>query len=277
MKEVNFDGYRFMQIHQEPKIFVSIKGKNNFCSLNSLEKEDFLKNKFQIFSDEISCVLAPSWGKNMIVEKHCFNIIKNLVDKNSIGKIISVRVECGSFLPEWHPNEDYRKSYVVSDKISGGLSLTLIHELDYLMWFFGNVKEISSFEGKITNLKISISDISLTHLKFKNGVIGQIDLNLFQQPNYRSCKIFGQNAQLFWDTTSNQIKIFNYKTKKWSIHYSLKNHDSNSMYKSELKYFLNSISKNKETFNNVLDASKTMKIALLMKKSANKKRGFLTK
>ena len=50
IKEVSFDGYKFLQIKKEPKIFVSIKGKNNFCSLNSLEKEDYLKNKFQINS-----------------------------------------------------------------------------------------------------------------------------------------------------------------------------------------------------------------------------------
>ena len=50
MKEVNFDGYRFLQISKRPNIFVSIIGKNNFCSLNSLEKADFLKNKLQINS-----------------------------------------------------------------------------------------------------------------------------------------------------------------------------------------------------------------------------------
>ena len=50
MKEVNFDGYRFLQISKRPKIFVSIKGKNNFCSLDSLGKENFLKDNFQVSS-----------------------------------------------------------------------------------------------------------------------------------------------------------------------------------------------------------------------------------
>ena len=50
IKEVNFDGYKFLQINKRPKIFVSIKGNNNFCSLNSLKKADFLKSKFQINS-----------------------------------------------------------------------------------------------------------------------------------------------------------------------------------------------------------------------------------
>ncbi|MDA1056736.1 MAG: polyphenol oxidase family protein [Proteobacteria bacterium] len=50
MKELNFNGYRFLQVHQNPKILVSIKGDNHFCSLGSLAKEGFLKDKFQINS-----------------------------------------------------------------------------------------------------------------------------------------------------------------------------------------------------------------------------------
>ena len=55
------------------------------------------------------------------------------------------------------------------------------------------------------------------------------------------------------------------------IKYHIKKYETNSMYKLELDYFLQSVKDNKETFNNVLDASKTMKIALIMKKSAKNK------
>ncbi|RCL39145.1 MAG: laccase domain-containing protein [SAR86 cluster bacterium] len=50
MKEVNVNGYKFLQINKEPKIFVSIKGKNNFCSLDSSGKANFLKDNFQVSS-----------------------------------------------------------------------------------------------------------------------------------------------------------------------------------------------------------------------------------
>ena len=46
MKEVNFDGYRFLQINKGQNFF-SIKGKNNFCSLDSWEKKTFLKLTFK--------------------------------------------------------------------------------------------------------------------------------------------------------------------------------------------------------------------------------------
>jgi hypothetical protein len=34
-----------------------------------------------------------------------------LIDQKVIGDIISVKVECGTYLPDWHPNENYSKSY----------------------------------------------------------------------------------------------------------------------------------------------------------------------
>ena len=37
----------------------------------------------------------------------CINEIKNLIDQKVIGDIISVKVECGTYLPDWHPNEYY--------------------------------------------------------------------------------------------------------------------------------------------------------------------------
>jgi predicted dehydrogenase len=39
--------------------------------------------------------------------------------------------------PDWHPNEDYSKSYASRDEPGDGVVLTGIHELDYIYWFFG--------------------------------------------------------------------------------------------------------------------------------------------
>ena len=35
--------------------------------------------------------------------------IKNLLDDKKIGKVILAKVENSSFLPDWHPYEDYKK------------------------------------------------------------------------------------------------------------------------------------------------------------------------
>ena len=68
--------------------------------------------------------------------------IKSLIEEKEVGQVISVKVECGTYLPDWHPNENYSKGYAARDDLGGGVVLTCIHELDYLYWFFGEIKEV---------------------------------------------------------------------------------------------------------------------------------------
>src|SRR5229473_3673854 len=37
--------------------------------------------------------------------------IKKLLEERAIGRVIGARVEVGQYLPDWHPQEDYRQSY----------------------------------------------------------------------------------------------------------------------------------------------------------------------
>ena len=67
---------------------------------------------------------------------NCIKKMKELLENNEIGKVISVNVESGSYLPDWHPDEDYRDSYASKENLGGGVVLTCIHEIDYLHWFF---------------------------------------------------------------------------------------------------------------------------------------------
>lgn len=145
----------------------------------------------------------------------CINEIKNLIDQKVIGDIISVKVECGTYLPDWHPNENYSKSYASRDDLGGGVVLTCIHELDYLFWFFGETQEVFSMTGKYSNLKITASDLSAIILKFKNNIIAEVHLDYFQKPEARSCKIIGTKGTIIWDSINNEVKMYDFKKLKW--------------------------------------------------------------
>tara|TARA_B110000014_G_scaffold259639_1_gene247824 strand:+ start:9153 stop:10145 length:993 start_codon:yes stop_codon:yes gene_type:complete len=202
----------------------------------------------------------------------CIKKIKSLIEQEKIGKILSVQVECGTYLPDWHPNEDYSKGYSARDDLGGGVVLTCIHEIDYLYWFFGEVQEVFSLTGKFSNLKIKSDDLSAIIMKFRNNIIAEIHLDYFQKPETRSCKIIGTKGTIVWNSSNNQVKLYNLKSEKWSTKLKIKNYKKNDMYKKELAYFINCIKQKNKSFNDISHGQYVLKIALGIIKSSKLKK-----
>ena len=192
----------------------------------------------------------------------CIKKIKSLINQKTIGKIISIKVECGTYLPDWHPYENYSESYAGRDDLGGGVVLTCIHEIDYLYWFFGEIKEVFSITGKFSDLEISSDDLSAMLIRFKNKVIGEIHLDYFPRSRIRSCKVIGTKGIIYWDSEIESVRLYNNRTKKWTQVIKLKNFDNNSMYIDELSYFLKCVSVKKQTMNPINQGARTLDVAL---------------
>ena len=198
----------------------------------------------------------------------CIRKIKNILEKNSLGRILSVDIESSSYLPDWHPYEDYRFGYAARDDLGGGISLTSIHEIDLLYWFFGMPQKVFSIIGKFSDLKVKTDDLSVMTFLLKNKIVGEVHLDYFQRPEFKSCKIKGVKGTLYWDSSINEVKFFSHKSQKWKSLIKIKNFQKNSMYVDEIKYFFNCIKNNRTTMNNIDDGVKTLQIVLNAKKSS---------
>ena len=202
----------------------------------------------------------------------CLIKIKKLISSKKIGRLIFAQAEHGSFLPDWHPLEDYKTSYAARKELGGGIVLTSIHEIDYLFWLLGNVKEVYSVTGKFSDLHMNADDLSSTILRFKNNVVGEVHLDHFQRSFKRGCKIVGTKGTITWDSRTNVVKLFNNKTKKWTMVMKLKNFDFNSTYVDEIVHFLECVKKNKKTTNDLKEGVIVQNIALAILQSSRKKK-----
>ena len=202
----------------------------------------------------------------------CIKKIKELLNENIIDEIISVRVECGSYLPDWHPNEDYRSGYAAQKELGGGVVLTCIHEIDYLHWFLGQVDEVVSFSGKYSDLELNVDDLSTALLKFKKNIIAELHLDFFQRKEFRSCKIIGKKGTIYWDSDSNLVKLFDVNENKWMEILKISNYDRNQMFMKELDYYLDCINHNKEPMNSIIESREILKIALGIIESSETKK-----
>jgi len=205
-------------------------------------------------------------GCNLRFHK-CIKKIKEIICKNKLGRIIHVEVESGSYLPDWHPHEDYRESYASHKKFGGGVILTCIHELDYLYWFFGKIEKTISYADKISDLKLDVEDYSGIIAKFQNRVIAEIHLDFFQRPPIRRCKIIGTKGTLLWESTNNQVLLYEIKNKQWKKVFEIKKYVRNEMYVDEIKYFLNCVKKRKIAMNSIEENIQILNTALKIRKS----------
>ena len=199
----------------------------------------------------------------------CIKKIKSLIEQEKIGRVISVQVQNCSYLPDYHPWEDYKKGYAARRDLGGGIILTQIHEIDYMYWFFQDVKSVISMSGKLSDLDVTAEDYVSSILKFKNGIIGELHMDYFQRPNFRRCKIRGTKGEIYWESTDNCIKIYMSKKKKWETFFEIKKYDINNSYVEQLKHFLKCVKNRKETINDLEQGITTLKIALAIKKASS--------
>ena len=239
----------------------------------------FIEKPLSNSNKEIKLLLDTIKKRKLITMMGCvlrFNPgikkIKKIISENKIGRVISVHAENGSFLPDWHSYEDYKKSYASRNDLGGGVVLTNIHELDYLYWIFGNVLEVFSITGKFSELKIDVEDLSSILLRFSNDVIGEIHLDYFQKPPARSCKVVGTQGTVYWDSNKNNILLYDVNKKKWIEKMKLKNYNINDMYLDEIKHFIKCVKKSEKSINPIEEGAKILNVAIGIKKSSKLKK-----
>ena len=215
--------------------------------------------------------LVTQMGCNLRFHK-CIIKIRQLINQKKIGRVISIQSENGSYLPDWHTHEDYREGYASDSKLGGGIILTMIHDIDYLYWIFGNPKSIFSVSGKFSDLDISAEDYCSSIIEFKNNITAELHLDFFQRPEFRGCKIKGTKGVIYWNSDKNEIRLFKNRKKIWEVVLALKKFQRNEMYIDEIIHFLKCVKNRKQTINNLDEGIKTMKIALAMKKSSKNRR-----
>ena len=86
--------------------------------------------------------------------------LRELLRAGALGELLSVRAEVGEYLPGFHPYEDYRRMYASKSALGGGVTLSQIHEIDYLCALFGAPRRVFSMGGHVSSLEIDVDDVS---------------------------------------------------------------------------------------------------------------------
>lgn len=101
--------------------------------------------------------------------------IKELLDRDAIGRIVALRFDCNQFVKHMYPPD----SWIFDKSLSGGgmVAQTAVHKIDLMRHFFGEITEVAAFQG-YTGLNPGYQpggneDIVAFLMTFANGIIGE--------------------------------------------------------------------------------------------------------
>jgi predicted dehydrogenase len=124
-----------------------------------------------------------------------------------IGEVQSARAWFESYLPDWHPWEDYRTSYAARPELGGGVLPTLDHELDYLLWCLGEPVEARGRSWRSGQLDMPADDSAEIALRFGNNISADVQLSMSQPQRSRGFELIGARGSFRFDWATGQLNF----------------------------------------------------------------------
>jgi predicted dehydrogenase len=164
--------------------------------------------------------------------------IRNLLSNGEVGLPVSVSAHYGDYLPDWHPWEDYRRSFAARRDLGGGVILTLTHPLDYLRWLFGDVHTLSAEAGQYSDLELDVEDTAQINLKFKAGILGSVHLDYVQRPPRHGMEIICTGGTILWDHLATQYRLWTVEHRVWQERSIAPNFERDHLFRDQMQHFL---------------------------------------
>lgn len=181
--------------------------------------------------------------------------IKKYLDHKK-PRINEVNIYCGSYLPDWRPERDFKTVYSANKEMGGGVHLDLIHELDYCTWLFGFPQKKFVIREANSSLNISATDYTnyIFHYTF---FCVSIILNYYRRDAKRTLEIVTSEETLIVDIIKNTVT--NQSSGEVLFESEIKMKET---YIEQMKYFLNNIRQKEQPMNSFDNALKVLEIAL---------------
>lgn len=168
-----------------------------------------------------------------------YQLAKEFLDKKSLGKCLYAKAWFESYLPAWHPWENYKTSYAARLDLGGGVSHTLDHELDFLSWVLGKPSELAGFTSNTGVLDIEAEEVAAYNLRHNSSTLSQILVSYCRRPGSRGYEFVFEQGTLSFRMEESEVKVHKFGEQTSEVVLKLNGYDINQMYMDMLKEFLN--------------------------------------
>ena len=187
----------------------------------------------------------------------CLQRIHEVLVDEGIGRVLWARLESGSFVPSWHPYEEYSRLYALWRHMGGGVVLTESHELDLATWFFGRPRKVSAAGAKLSDHPGDAEDTASLLLDY--GFPVHVNLCFMQQPTSKAIVVQGARGRLQWSGGSS-LQI--YKPEVGWKRFSDRGFERQELFRKETAHFLRCVRGEDAPLVDISAASDSLSIAL---------------
>ena len=188
----------------------------------------------------------------------------DMLNSKILGQVLHVQIDCGSYLPDWRKGQDYRKSVSAKSELGGGVLLELSHELDYIRWFFGEMKSVFANILNSGTLDIDVEDTVDMIFESQHGSPISVHLDFNTRNTRRKCIARCSNGDLIWDAISDTVL---WRPAEDIEEMEMYENDRNYVYREQLKHFFDCIENNKLPSVSISDGSNVLHMIESAKKS----------
>ena len=185
--------------------------------------------------------------------------IKTFLEDEILGHAYAARFEFGSYLPFWHPWEDYRISYAARRELGGGVINTITHELDLIQYFFGSPQAVTCEARNLGKLGVDVEEVCDAIFTYPDKAVS-LHLNYLQKDYDRNIKILCDEGEIRWDWHGSKVEIRKHGEDLEVI--SMDTFEVNTLYLDELHHFLTLVEANETE--HALDARHALRNTELM-------------
>lgn len=218
-----------------------------------IEKPIFIKIG-TLEKDLVTKILESNLPNYVACNLRFLNSLKELKKIVRKERINEVNVYCGSYLPEWRPEQNYKTIYSAIKEMGGGVHLDLIHELDYTYWMFGTPLNTYKCLRNTSSLEIETCDYANYVWQYETFT-ASIILNYYRQDAKRSLEIITSDNIYVVDLFHNTICQNN------QLVYQSDQRITETYYE-QLKFYVENILEKKTTFNQVDEAYKVLELCI---------------
>jgi predicted dehydrogenase len=191
--------------------------------------------------------------------------VAEILAQGLLGRPLFAEALVGEHLPAFHPYEDYRRMYAARRDLGGGVTLSQIHEIDFLIALLGRPERVFSLGGKLSSLEVDVDDVSSSLLEFRGSEGRVLPVRLHQdfvqRPGERRFVLVGDAGKLEWSLSGRSLR-------RWSATGELcEAHDyaslaRNSLFQAELSHFLECVERGETPNVSLASGAESLAVAL---------------